>query len=71
MVNTDRQRLFLLHCPILHRVLSTSIAVVMMVMVLLLLFLLLLFFLLFLLLLLVFRGLLRTDGHQKKYIKSL
>lgn len=62
MVTTDRQRLLLLHRPILHRVLPAPIAVVVMVMVLLLLFLLLLF--LFLLLLLVLGGFL-VGGENK------
>lgn len=65
LLNTDRQRLFLLHSAILHGLLSTSIAVVMMVVMLLFLLLLLLFLLFFLLLLLVFRGLLIIESRQK------
>ncbi len=71
MTITDRQRLFLLHSAILHRLLSTSITVVMMVMMLLLLFLLLLFLLLFLLLLLVFGGLLIIEkGRWRQFIRN-
>ena len=65
MTNTDRQRLFfLLHSAVLHRLLSTSVAVAMMVMMLLLLFLLLLFLLLFLLLLLVLGGFLIIEKNK-------
>lgn len=71
MTNTDRQRLFLLHSAILHRLLHTIITVVMMVMMLLLLFLLLLFLLFFLLLLLVFRGLLIIENPQGRWRKCI
>lgn len=70
MVTTDRQRLFLLHRPILHRVVPVPGAVVVMVMVLLLLFLLLLFLLLFLLLLLVF-GRFLLGGWREVQLKRL
>lgn len=63
--NTDRQRLFLLHGAVLHRLLPASVTVVMMVMMLLLLFLLLILLLFFLLLLLVFGGFLILENHPQ------